>query len=177
MEMSPNIDMLAAALAKAQGKIEGASKDGLNPHFKSRYATLASIWAAARQPLSDNGLGVVQTVASQDEKIAVTTLLTHSSGQWIKDTLTVSSGDGRPQSVGSVISYARRYQLAAMVGIAPEDDDAEAAEGRAAVSSQPSVPKPTPRAPMAPPNPHRPQMPRVASVPQEPPPLTDKDIF
>lgn len=143
--MSTEINELAAALAKAQAKIEGASKDGLNPHFKSRYATLAAIWEAARQPLTENGLSVVQgasAVAEFAERVTITTLLLHSSGQWIKDTLTMSAGTGRPQEVGSAISYARRYQLAAMVGIAPEDDDAEAAEGRTATPSTSSVPKP-----------------------------------
>jgi len=147
METSAEINELATALAKAQSKIEGASKDGLNPHYKSRYATLAAVWDAARKPLTDNGLSIVQAasaVAEFAERVTITTMLMHSSGQWIKDTLTMSAASGRPQEVGSAISYGRRYQLAAMVGIAPEDDDAELAEGRTVVSSKPSVPKPFP---------------------------------
>lgn len=139
MEMSPEIHELAAALAKAQAKIEGAAKDGTNPHFRSKYATLASIWDAARGPLTDNGLSVVQAAAAVPEfaeRVTVTTILLHSSGQWIRETLTMNAGTGRPQEVGSACSYGRRYQLAAMVGIAPEDDDAEAAEGRVTVPTK-----------------------------------------
>ncbi len=133
MEMSEQINELAAALAKAQATMEGAAKDGLNPHFRSKYTTLTSIWDAARTSLAANGLSVAQPVeAAGDsvERVTVTTILMHNSGQWLKSSLTMNTGDGRPQSVGSAISYARRYQLASMVGVAPDDDDAEAAEGR-----------------------------------------------
>lgn len=141
MTRSDQIEQLALALAKAQGAIEGALKDSTNPYFRSSYADLASVWAAIRRPLSDNGLAVVQPVAVDGAHVTVTTLLMHESGQWISSDLTMAAqrqlkdGGGwekidTPQAIGSVITYARRYALQSMIGVAPEDDDAEAAQGR-----------------------------------------------
>ena len=130
MTNSDQIDALAAALAKAQGAMEHASKDGTNPHFKSRYATLASVWDAARLPLSANGLSVVQTAGTDGTTVSVDTLLAHSSGQWVRSSLSTQSRDAGPQAIGSCISYLRRYALSAMVGICADDDDGEAATSR-----------------------------------------------
>lgn len=131
MKTSEQINELAAALSKAQGQIVGAKKDSANPFFKSKYADLASCWDACREQLSWNGLAVVQGAEhSQVGGIAVTTLLTHSSGQWVESTLVVHPKDDSPQAAGSAITYARRYALAAIVGLAQVDDDAEAAQGR-----------------------------------------------
>jgi len=128
MEKSETIGKLAEALAKAQGEIQGAAKDQVNPHFRSKYADLASVWEACRKALSNNGLAVVQTMHGDDpDKVVVETLLTHSSGEWIKGTLTMRPAKSDPQGIGSCITYARRYSLAAMVGVAPEDDDGNAA--------------------------------------------------
>lgn len=126
-EQSENINELATALAKAQGKITGALKDSSNPFFKSKYADLAACWDSCREPLSDNGLSVIQVPSADDIGVTVTTILAHSSGQWIKSTLRMVPKDGSPQSVGSAITYARRYALAAMVGLAQIDDDGNAA--------------------------------------------------
>jgi ERF superfamily len=140
--MSDSINELAAALAKAQARIEGATKDGLNPHFRSRYATLASVWDAARAPLGENGLSVVQGTSADGATVKITTLLLHASGQWIEDVLTLTAQQDTPQGVGSAISYGRRYGLSAMVGVtADSDDDAEAAQGRG-VQKQPALVKP-----------------------------------
>lgn len=124
---SQSIAALAAALAKAQGEMQGASKDSVNPHFKSRYADLASVWDACRAVLSKNGLAVLQPVRADGPSVTVTTILTHSSGEWISEALTMTATQNTPQGVGSAITYGRRYGLAAMVGIAPEDDDGNAA--------------------------------------------------
>lgn len=123
---------LFAALAKAQGHIKAAIKDRQNPHFKSSYADLASVWEACRDALAENGLAVLQPVANQpDGMVVVTTLLGHASGEWIKSELAAKPAQAGPQAMGSVITYLRRYGLAAMVGVAPDDDDdAEAAEER-----------------------------------------------
>ena len=140
MERSETINELAAALAAAQGKIENASKDSANPYFLSRYTDLASIWDAIRGPLSAQGLAVVQPVRVDGSSVTVTTLLAHSSGQWISSDLTMIAQRqlkdrggweklDSPQAIGSCTTYARRYGLSAMVGVAPEDDDAEGAEG------------------------------------------------
>jgi len=127
---SEQINELATALAKAQGQITGALKDSSNPFFKSKYADLASCWEACRKQLSDNGLSVVQPTDVIDGHIVVRTILAHSSGQWISGILPVKAKDDGPQAQGSGITYARRYALAAIVGLAQIDDDAEAAQGR-----------------------------------------------
>jgi len=135
MAHSQSVGTIAAALAKAQGEMAGAAKDSKNPHFNSKYADLASIAEACRVPLAKNEIAHVQSGSADGNVVKMTTLLVHSSGEWIEsDPLQVVARDGAPQAVGSCLTYLRRYQLAAMVGIAPEDDDAEAAEGRKAGS-------------------------------------------
>lgn len=128
--MSEAINEISAALAKAQGQIEGASKGKVNPAFKSKYADLASIWDACREALSTNGLAVLQIPNETPDGMLLTTMVTHSSGQWFRSSYPVRPVQATPQGLGSAITYARRYALMAMVGIAPEDDDGEAAMGR-----------------------------------------------
>jgi hypothetical protein len=127
---SDSIAALAAALSKAQGAITGALKDSSNPFFKSKYADLASCWDACRQQLTANGLAVIQTTDIIADKPVLVTTLAHSSGEWIKSITPVLTKDDSPQAQGSGITYARRYALAAIVGLAQIDDDAEAAQGR-----------------------------------------------
>jgi hypothetical protein len=125
---SAELKDLATALAKAQAQIKPASKDAVNPHFKSKYADLAAIWEVIREPLAANGLSVVQMPRAEGTKVTVTTLLLHSSGQWLKSDLTMVAGQNTPQGLGSCITYARRYALGAIVGVAAEiDDDGNAA--------------------------------------------------
>ena len=131
MNTSNEINELAAALAKAQGEITGALKDSANPFFKSKYADLASCWDACRGPLSKNGLSVVQGLDVSDGHLYLKTRLMHSTGQWIDSTTPVTPKDDTPQGMGSALTYARRYALTAMVGVAQVDDDANAASGRA----------------------------------------------
>ena len=130
--MTDTIDRSAlfGALAKAQGEITGALKDSSNPFFKSKYADLASCWDACRQQLSSNGLAVIQTTDFFDGYVVLSTKLVHSSGQWVEGILPIKTKDDGPQAQGSGITYARRYALAAIVGLAQIDDDAEAAQGR-----------------------------------------------
>lgn len=135
------IGKLAEALSKAQGQIKGAVKDSSNPAFKgSRYADLASVWEACRKPLADNGLSVVQFTQvrrATEDGHTVTTLVTrlqHSSGESVEGETPLLMGKQDMQALGSAITYARRYGLAAIVGVAPEDDD-----GNGAVAGQ-SVP-------------------------------------
>jgi len=127
MNQSENIAELAVALSKCQGEMEPAIKDSLNPHFKSRYADLNSVWAACRGPLSRNGLSIVQTMDTVNDKLVLHTLLLHSSGQWIKSTMPVVTAKNDAQGIGSGLSYARRYSLSSICGISQDDDDAEAA--------------------------------------------------
>lgn len=128
--MSEQIGELAAALAKAQGEIESAVKSQANPFFKSKYADLAEVWKAAREPLSKNTLAVVQLTQGGPETVSIETVLVHSSGQWIRSELTLKPVKADPQGIGSAITYGRRYAMAAIIGITQEDDDANAASGK-----------------------------------------------
>jgi len=127
MNQSEQLNELAAALSKAQGQIEGAKKDSANPFFKSKYADLASVWEACRKPLADNGLSIIQCPEESENGIAIETMLLHSSGQWKSSRYSMPVSKVDAQAVGSAITYGRRYALAAMVGVAPEDDDGNAA--------------------------------------------------
>mgnify|MGYP007083421515 CR=1 FL=1 len=126
---SDNINELAAALSKCQGQMSPAIKDSINPHFKNKFATLYSIWEACREPLSNNGLSVVQTMDFISERLCLTTKLMHSSGQWLSSTVPVISAKNDAQGIGSALSYFKRYSLSALLGIctADEDDDGNAA--------------------------------------------------
>ena len=137
MIRSESIAALSAALSKAQGVMEGAKKDGDNPHFKSKFATLASVWDACRKPLADNGLSVVQSPGGSGAGLTVVTVLMHESGEWMEGMFTMTPTKDDPQGVGSCLTYARRYALAAMVGVAPEDDDGNEASAK---PTQPSKP-------------------------------------
>ncbi len=132
MTTSDQINEIATALAKAQGQIEGAVKGKENPHFRSKYADLGAVWDACREHLAKNGISVLQPVGRLEDGTPCTfTRLLHSSGQWVQDggtPLLLSKQD--MQGLGSALTYSRRYGLMSMVGIAPEDDDAEAATGR-----------------------------------------------
>jgi hypothetical protein len=129
-ESSAECGELFAALAKAQGQIEAAAKDKENPHFRSRYADLASVWDACREPLSKNGLCVIQQPFTRGPLAGIRTQLGHSSGQWVACISTTTPRDQGPQAYGSCLTYLRRYALSAFAGVAPDDDDGEKAEGR-----------------------------------------------
>lgn len=125
---SEQINDLAAALAKAQGAMSNAILNKINPHFKSKYADLAAILDAVRGPLSANGISIMQTIKANGDGMYLVTTLAHTSGQWIRSEYPLPS-TGRPQEIGSALTYARRYSLSAIAGIAAdEDDDAEGAE-------------------------------------------------
>lgn len=132
-DRSESIASLAAALAKAQGRIEGARKDAeakVTDRITRRYADLASVWDACREALSANGLAVVQAPAVADGGYVLHTTLLHESGEWMRSTLPLLSdttGRTAMQALGSAITYGRRYGLMSMVGVCPEDDDGEAA--------------------------------------------------
>lgn len=132
MRHSDSLAALAAALAKAQAVMAGAKKDSANPAFNSKYADLASVVEAAKVPLSDNGLSYVQTpVTTAEDRIGVETMLLHSSGEWIcSEPYFMPVSKANAHGFGSILTYARRYSLAAMLGIAPEDDDANAGAGK-----------------------------------------------
>jgi len=129
MNKSESIKELAAALAKAQGSIKGAIKDSANPFFKSKYADLSSVVEAIREAFAANNLSYVQRVEpSEKDEVRVETVILHASGEWLSCgflALPVSKHDA--QGFGSAMTYARRYSLSAACGVAPEDDDGNAA--------------------------------------------------
>ncbi len=127
MIKSESIKELATALAIAQGQIRGAAKDTENPFFKSKYADLASVWDACRDALSANGLSVIQAARAIESGVEVETMLMHASGEFVAETLAIPVTKADAQGFGSALTYCRRYGLSAMVGIAPEDDDGNAA--------------------------------------------------
>lgn len=150
MEMSTTVAQLAGALSKAQASITGAVKDSDNPFFHSKYADLATVWDACRSALTVNKLSIVQTPRTMFTSEAVietvqkagseprnrvkvattvelTTTLLHESGEWVQGTVAAMLANADPQSIGSAITYLRRYGLSAIVGIAQVDDDGNAA--------------------------------------------------
>jgi hypothetical protein len=139
METSATIGAIAGAIVAVQSAIKPAEKDATNPAFRSKYATLLSVWDSCREALGKAGVAVVQTpTAAPAGHAALATMLIHAkSGEWIRDTVTSPIAKQDPQGVGSAITYLRRYSLAAALGIvADEDDDA------AAASHKPGAPTP-----------------------------------
>ena len=128
MNQSESINELLAAVSKMQGELESAKTNSVNPHFKSKYADLASVWEACRAPLANNGLSVIQLPGEfYDNRMTLITRIGHSSGQWIENKMTSPIDKPTPQGIGSVLSYMRRYALASALGIYQADDDANAA--------------------------------------------------
>lgn len=147
MTTSEAINELAAALSKAQAAMKGAAKDSENPHFRSKYADLASVRDACWKPLTDHGLSVVQSPrlvgSEQGYVVELETRLMHSSGQWMADVAATPIQKTDAQGVGSAVTYLRRYALAAFAGIAPEDDDGNAASESHAPAQAPRAPAPS----------------------------------
>jgi len=120
---SESIKELAAALSKAQGAFDHAKKDVENKFFSSRYADLASCIDAAKKPLADNGLAVIQITNYEGDITWLETKLIHNSGEWICSRTPIKPMKADPQSFGSAMTYMRRYAFCAITGIAAEDDD------------------------------------------------------
>jgi hypothetical protein len=128
MKTSETINEIATALAKAQASMGRAKKDATNPHFGKSYADLDACWDACQEPLTSNGIAVIQANKPTENGVTIETRLIHSSGQWIQDEgLFVPASKIDAQGFGSAETYCRRYALCAMVGIAPDDDDGNAA--------------------------------------------------
>jgi hypothetical protein len=123
---SESIGKLAAALSKFQAEVDNPTRDSQGHNYK--YADLANILNAVKQPLAINKLSVCQMLGSGVQGVSVTTILMHESGEYIQSEYSIpqetSSRMSAPQQAGTTITYARRYALAACLGIAQEDDDA-----------------------------------------------------
>jgi|TARA_Y100000310_G_scaffold117820_2_gene116556 hypothetical protein len=127
-QQSESVAALAKALVATQGKLQGVAKSSQGYNYQ--YVDLAAVWDAIRKPLTANGLAVAQTTTytASGEPVIVTTLL-HTSGEWMRGELLVRPAKADPQSLGSAITYGRRYALMGVVGVAPADDDGVAASG------------------------------------------------
>jgi hypothetical protein len=141
---SLTIGALGAAMAKAQLELKNPPKDSVNPHYKSRYADLATVRDVVVPVLAKHGLAVMQLPSEFGGAVALTTLLTHTSGEWVESTVCLRSPKSDPQGVGSALTYLRRYSLQALAGVAAEDDDDGHAAGQrpAAVTREPQQPQP-----------------------------------
>jgi hypothetical protein len=118
---------LFAALAKAQAEVENATKGSVNPHFKSRYADLAEVLNTVRPVFSHYGLSILQSTSFDGTLVHVTTTVAHAEGGWASSCASCSPARIDAQGIGAATTYLRRYSLAAMCGVAQEDDDGNAA--------------------------------------------------
>ena len=123
MTTSESVDKIFPAFIKAQAETGAAKKSSDNPFFKSNYADLAEIIETSKDALIKNDLGIIQSPSANGSAVSVTCRIVHASGQWIEDTITLTATKSDPQAMGTAITYGRRYQLAAMLNIAQEDDD------------------------------------------------------
>ena len=124
---SEQTNEISAALAKAQGAINNPGKAAINPHFNSHYADLSGGINAIREGMSTNGIAVIQATRVEGDVLMLDTRLAHSSGQWIECEYPVCKFPIQPQIMGAAVTYARRYSLFGIVGIAGEDDDGNTA--------------------------------------------------
>lgn len=132
MNKSESIAALSKSLVKAQANIEGAAKDKVNPHFRSKYADLASVVEAIKKHATDNGLAWTQIMHDAENAAKVETVIIHESGEWLScGVISVPVSKLDAQGYGSALTYARRYSLSAAFGVAPEDDDGNAAAAAA----------------------------------------------
>lgn len=122
---------IAKALAAAQANMGKALKDTSNPHFKSKYADLASVTDACMPALNANGIAVIQPLRETDLGRYVVTIFLHESGESLECPVPIILGKNDMQGLGSAITYARRYGLMSLAGIAPEDDDGNGAAANA----------------------------------------------
>ena len=159
MQKSDSLIELTKSLIALQGELKPVPKDSINPFFHSKYADLSTIWDVIRPLLTKHGFAVSQLPCVHDDQVVLTTLLLHTSGEWLSSDLLVTPsknrGDkdkqGNPvqsnipyqpnaQEIGSALTYARRYALSALLGIcSEEDDDAEAAVNRKPAQQQKPV--------------------------------------
>lgn len=142
--MSATVGELAKALAAAQAELEPAKKEAVNPHFRSKYADLSACWDAVRAPLARHGLAVSQLPSLDGDTVRLTTLLLHTSGEFIGSDAAVRLAKHDAPSVGSALTYLRRYSLSAIVGLASSDGDDD---GVAAMHAPTQAPRPQPASP------------------------------
>lgn len=128
MNKSESIKELSSAMANFAVALNGAVKDTANPFFKSKYADLSSVTDAIKAALGKTGLSYVQVSHDVNGGVAIETVILHASGEWLSTgAVSVPASKQDAQGYGSALTYARRYSLAMAFGVAPEDDDGNAA--------------------------------------------------
>ena len=138
IDSSDKIANLAPALVEAQKKMGSAKKEADNPFFKSKYADYNSVLSACKDQLNDAGIVILQPTSVDGDKILVSTLLLHESGEWIRATMIALEAKDM-QKMGSAVSYAARYTLQRLVALpSSEDDDGEKSVGRGGSSQSSS---------------------------------------
>jgi hypothetical protein len=146
--MKMEVAKLYEALAKAQGEMQNAILNKVNPHFRSKYADLPTIRDATIPTLAKNGLSVTQFTRVHEGNLVLVTRLAHSCGEFVEGEYPLPFAVDKPQAMGSAMTYARRYGLAAMCGIAAEeDDDGNSAEDEGKKNGKPDAPKTEPKNP------------------------------
>lgn len=137
-ETTAKLDM---ALAKAQASIEAAAKDKVNPAFKSKYADLSAVWDACRAALTKNGISVSQwPVHSEDSRLHLVTRLA-CEGEWMMCEFSIPADKQNAHGYGSAITYAKRFSLAAAIGVVADEDDDGNAASKAAPKQEYTRPK------------------------------------
>ena len=129
MKQSEQINELAAALAKAQAVMPKAKMSGVNSRFADKatgktgaYATLDDIRDAVKETLTANGISYTQHPYSINGEVGVETMLIHSSGQWMRSRFGVPAAQHNPQAYGSLLTYVRKFALAAAAGVSTQED-------------------------------------------------------
>ena len=136
MSESPELNELFTALAKAQSEMKVAGQDSINPFYKSNYSNFPSIVKASRGTLTKHGLCVIQRVLPNGEgKMYLFTRLCHASGQWMESQMLLNPPKGDVQSLGSYMTYAKRYSYAAITGVVSSADVEEDDDGNKAVDA------------------------------------------
>lgn len=123
MKTSEQTNELFTALAKAQLEMGTAKEDGFNKHLGAGYASIDSLQAAYKEPLSKNGLAIIQNVYSEGELYFLETRLCHSSGQWMASSMRILLAKNDMQSLGAGVTYAKRYSITSILGISTEIDE------------------------------------------------------
>lgn len=133
MNRSPTIASLASALAKAQAKLKNPHFDSTNPHFKSKFASLAAVREAVIPVLSQHGLSLSQWPVSNGNYAGCVTLLAHDSGEWLEETFTIPIDKANAHGYASAVTYAKRISMQSVASVVGDEDD----DGNAAVESKP----------------------------------------
>jgi hypothetical protein len=147
IEFHGDTKALFPAFLKAQQAMEPVRKGAVNPAFRAKYADLGTLVEAVLPALHANGFGLMQPPHSDGHLVEVETLLVHESGGYIRSVLGLRPSKNDPQGIGSAVTYARRYALQGLAGIAPEDDDGNAASGPRQNAQKPAQQSEQPKGP------------------------------